>query len=821
MHNSRKITFATIAWLTVILGVCVSHASADETAKTTVDTPKLELRYFHANARVCLNASFGERLPDEAELEVLVRQANGPTVKVQAVTQLTPGGLAFGSVDVQGLAPGNYSVLMKATNNGQVIGRTTVATFTRRLPEPWMINTYGNEDIVLKGFEPLNAVGTTVTLWGRTYDFGNSIMPAQIINQGQAMLARPINWHARIQGEDYPLEVASMELVTASETRALYQGQGTLGDLSVTSDLLVEYDGFMKFKITFAPQAGPVEIEKLWMDVPLVPLQSTNMFHPTRRSGTWDKDWKDALRVIFTNTITLGTPDISLQWLTESDEHYFPVGNKEALATLDEKETRIFRNTVIGAAKQIKKPFTLTFALHAGPVRKRPTNWRGWTMKGRRHLNPARHTSVSFEYFRGWWSRAPGSLIPRKNSAGGPAVDLQDRIDGASMYFDGFRHFNEKDPEKRLPQWQNYEHEWQRMPPEIMVGTAPGWNQQGQDLNSSWSQWHIYNCYKLFSETGFRGLYYDSMSAPMTSINEGAGSGYIDEAGVRHPTSPIFSLRETQKRVYAIVHRFRPDDGIVIIHTASFIQLPVVSFCDIIYDGEMLSWVDLLPPNGNFFDTYRDDLFQMVFSCKNYGPIGGFHDMSGSPNYLDAPGVSQSAQMPNQRKLWAKWLMHDIHTYGGSTLGGEELLYLWLDQTFDIAGPDVRFHPYWDHDPAVKVIKGTWTPEGQEQDLASKYLATAYTKPGGQALVIVVRDAPNNYDGPVTVHVNLDRTKLGLPEGTLVSLELESLGRKTKGVIEGDVLKVPVAVDDFSAVIIKPAALERSTARHTEASITP
>ena len=77
-----------------------------------------------------------------------------------------------------------------------------------------------------------------------------------------------------------------MKLVTASETRALYQGQGTLGDLSVTSDLVVEYDGFMKFTITFAPTAAPVEIEKLWMDVPLVPLQSTNMFHPTRRSGT-------------------------------------------------------------------------------------------------------------------------------------------------------------------------------------------------------------------------------------------------------------------------------------------------------------------------------------------------------------------------------------------------------------------------------------------------------------------------------------------------------------------------------------------------------
>lgn len=801
MQNGRKVILGAIVWVAMSICGCASSATADNTGGATADKPKLTLRHFMANARVCLDANFDEGLPEEAEIEVLVRKASGPSAKVNAVVKLTPGGLGYGSLDIRALAPGQYTVVMRVTKDGKVIARTSEKSFTRTTPAEWMTNSYGNEDIVLKGFKPLNAVGTTITLWGRTYEFGNSIMPAQIINQGQPMLASPINWYARIKGKDYSLVVESMQLVSASRTRALYEGKGALGNLSVTAEMMIEFDGFMKFEITFAPEAMPLEIEKLWMDIPLVPLQSTNMFHPTRRSGTWDKEWKSPLKLIFTNTITLGTPDISLQWLTESDEHYYPVGNQEALATLDEKQTRIFRNTVIGAAKRIKKPFTLTFALHAGPVRERPANWRGWTMNGRHYLDPKRHISVRYKYFQGWWSRTPGDLIPRAGST----LNLKDRIDGTSMYFNGFRHFNEKDPQKRLPEWQKYEKEWQRVPPEIMVGTAPGWNQQGQDLNSSWSQWHVYNCYKLFSMTGFRGLYYDSMSAPMTSMNEAAGSGYVDETGVRHPTSPIFSLRETQKRIYAIVHKFRPEDGIVIIHTASFIQLPVVSFCDIIYDGEMMSWVDLLPPNGNYFDTYRDDLFQMIFSCKNYGPVGGFHDMSASPNYIDKPGVSHAAQMTNQRKLWAKWLMHDIHTYGGSTLGGEELLYFWLDHAFDLTGSDVKFHPYWDRHPAVKAIKGTWTAAGKELDLASKYSATAYTRSGGQALVIVVRDAPNNYDGPVTVHVNLDRTKLGLPEGALVSLELESLGRKTKGVIEGDMLKVPVAVDDFSAVIIKPA----------------
>jgi len=797
-------------------GVFMPRASAqenrdDRTGRAAADKPKLGLRHFIANARVCLDANFGEGLPEDADIKALVRKADGSPVKVNAVMNLTPGGLGYGSLDVKKLAPGKYDVVVTVTTkDGRVFARTSVESFERTEPEEWMTNTYGKEDIVIQGFKPLKAEGLAVALWGRRYDFGNAVMPVQITNQGREMLARPINWFVRMAGPDYPLRTKEMNLISATETRAVYKAKGAIGPISVTADIIVEYDGFMKFDITFDPGTKPVTVKKLWMDIPLVPAQCTNFFHPTRRSGAWEETgWSMPLKLTLSNAVTLGTPDISLQWITESDEHFYPREHKEALQAFEDKGARVFRVNVISQPKRVSKPFTLVFALHAGPVRPRPAGWRGWTMSGRRYLDPERHTSVQYNYFHGWWSRAPGDLIPRKGPDGGPAVKLKDRIDGASMLFCGFRHFTEKDPEKRLPEWEKYEKEWQRVPVEIMVGSAPGWNQQSQDLNSSWSQWHVYTCYKLFSATGFRGLYYDSMHAPAVSMNEGAGSGYVDEKGVRHPTSPIFSLRETQRRVYAIVKHFRPDDGIVIIHTASTIQLPVVSFCDIIYDGEIMGWLDLVPPGGNYFETFRNDFFQMIFSCKNYGPVGGFHDMTASPNY-DKPGVSRAIQMVNQRKLWAKWLMHDIHTYGGSTSGMEELLYFWLDNSFDIADPQVKFHSYWQPNPAVKVLRGYWAPIINEQSLdrASRMWAVAYSKPGA-VLVIVVRDAPNNYDGDITVEVQLDRKQLGLPDGPLKSFELETLGRTEKGVLEGDILKVPVRVDDFSALIIKPATTHR------------
>jgi hypothetical protein len=776
------------------------------TASSTLhENPALRMDWY-SDVRVKISADFGWHVPDGATAVAEVTGEDGASAGVRVPLNLTSvTDTNYGFLDVKPLKPAAYSVQAKLLRSGETIAQTAEEKLEiGETEKEWLTNTYGQEDIVIQGFKPLKAEGTTVVLWGREYDFGDSIMPAQITNQGRKMLARPINWFARTAGPDYALRTREIKLVAARETRAVYEAKGAMGPLSVTAEITVEYDGFMKYEITFDPGAKPVTVEELFMDIPLVPRQCTNLYHPTRREATWTNGWKSPFMLAQTNSITLGTPDICLQWMTESDQHYYPQEYGEVLETLEERGARIFRTNVIGESKRIEKPFTLTFALEAGPVRPRPANWRGWVMNGRRYLDPALHTSVSFNYFVGWWSQTPGSLIPRESF---PVEELKDRVDGTSMHFAGFRHFEEKDPKKLLPEWEKHESEWLRVPRCIHDGEydswpAPGFNHKFIDPNSSWGQWHVYNCYKLFSETGFRGLYYDNYYPP-ASMNEAAGSGYIDENGTRRPVNPIFSQREIHRRVYAIVKRFRPDDGLVIIHTSVTTLLPIVSFCDIIYDGECMCWNDLVPPGGNFFDTFRNDFFQVLFSCKQYGPIPAFHDETG---YYLAKVGGIVATMPKQRQLWAKWLTHDIHAIAGlNNPNAEALLCFWLDD-FGIADPDVTFHPYWEASPAVKVLRGKrppFTPESLDGE--SKMWAVAYSKPG-KVLVVVVRDAPNDHSGTVTLEVELDRKRLALPEGPLTSMDLETLSRTRKGVIEGNVLKVPVGVDDFSAVVIKPEA---------------
>ena len=591
-----------------------------------------------------------------------------------------------------------------------------------------------DEDVVLPGFEPLNAGINDVNMWERIYHFNGAVMPTQITNQDADMLADPINWYLKSGSPTYSLQAVSSVLAYSSPTRALYKTTGTLGGFSVSGNVLVEYDGFMKFDLEFTPTSGSVVADKLYMDIPFAPSCATNMFYPLRRSGKWDNTWDSNIVYTQTNVITIGTPDICLQWLTESDQYYYPAGSLTALETFDDPNgTHVFRMNVINSTKTVTSPFKLTFALQAGPVKARPANWRAWTMSPvKAEADPNLYNNIGYYYV--WWARSPGETIPRRGFPVEPNEGLYaNEIHVASAHFAGYRSYEETDPNVWLPEWQIHQNEWLRIPTIWEDQSCPGWANAYVDTDSSWSQWHVDNTNQLFSLTGMRGLYYDDWRQG-PSINELAGSGYRDEQNVLHATQPIFSQRELHRKVYAIVKKNQPDDGMVIIHTASATFLPIVSFCDVIYDGEIMIWTDMVPPAGDYFRTYTNDLFQAAFQSKQFGPVFGFHDMTtqqfGSypeivgPNYLD---------MSNQRKLWSILLTHDIHMQCAFTSLEEVNEFPWL-HSFGMAEPNVVFHPYWETDPAVEV-------DGSQEPQAHLW-ASAYSKPG-KALAVVVRDAPN------------------------------------------------------------------------------
>jgi len=191
--------------------------------------------------------------------------------------------------------------------------------------------------------------------------------------------------------------MSEFKLDSVKDTRAVFKGKGRLGSLAVSAEVMVEYDGFIKFNLSFAPTRKQVSIDKLYMDIPFKPEQSDLMYYHTRTRAFWDNKWHSHLKQPAMNVMTFGTADIILQWMTESDQYYYPVDDKGQLSTFTQNNAHVFRTNIIGSKKRISKKFDLTFALQAGPVKARPKDWRSWTMKGRKFLVPGKHKDINYK----------------------------------------------------------------------------------------------------------------------------------------------------------------------------------------------------------------------------------------------------------------------------------------------------------------------------------------------------------------------------------------------------------------------------------------
>lgn len=770
------------------------------------DPGRLHVALINSRRQIRLLAS-AEVLPaPDATAWGVICDADGKRLK-EVRLPWSAKGADYTLVPLEGMADGNYTAVAEfRSQDGTVLGLTAPTAFSLTPPEEWLGNTLGIEDKVLPGLFPMETGEDEIRFWGRTLTgFAKSVFPSSIVNQGHEMLTRPITWQWEGPGgTKSSLEFDSVTRISSSQTKALYQADGHLGQFAVHCELLAEYDGFMRYKMTFEPPQAGLETASLKMVIPLVPQESTLFFIPEMRNAAWPANGASyAITPIYKNSApTIGNPERCLQFITESDQYFYPEDAPNALQLETAESEHVFSVAVIAAPFTVKDTISLDFVLQTGPVKPRPPHWRGWTyVPGQRaYLDPRLHKMVTSTYT--WWCRAPGEPIPGEGFPEPPDPTFRaGEIPFVSMHFAGYRDFKTADLQTRTPEWAKYEAEWQRNPKRINIGAPNGWNEQTVDTKAqSWGDWHIWCVDKLFRTTGIRGLYYDDW-VQGDSSNELAGSGYIGYSGTRRATRDIYNQREFHRRIFNLIKTYRPDDGIVTIHTSGCIFMPIVSFCDIIYDGEVMIWPDRIPPKGQYFDTYDKTIVQLNLSAKMYGPVQALHDMTSNQASTEI-GTWQQLMMYRQRQLWAILLANDIQVHGGFTQGADALRYIWLDH-FGIAEDDVQFIGYWDPKPVINFRKAYWDrPTGPDEDRTSTGYGSVYLRPG-KALLVLIRDADNNYYGPAKCEYEIDWERLGFSPDHIRLTDLESLGRTPKGTVDGNVLTVDVGVDDFSLVLVE------------------
>lgn len=104
-------------------------------------------------------------------------------------------------------------------------------------------------------------------------------------------------------------------------------------------------------------------------------------------------------------------------------------------------------------------------------------------------------------------------------------------------------------------------------------------------MNSEWSEILCAGLEALQEEYGFDGFYFDGTLEPRECLNSEHGCGYTDEHGNKHPTYPVFKVREFAKRIY----RLASEKNLTInFHPSGCRNLAVLGFCSSLFEGEFI-----------------------------------------------------------------------------------------------------------------------------------------------------------------------------------------------------------------------------------------
>ena len=251
------------------------------------------------------------------ELQVGFRGARSVTVAhAMALIVLTAAGVA-GPVAVWGLVEGSSRVQEKS------------------LPQPsWIGSQAGVSDEVLAPWTPLvvrtksddrGDTVVSVSCWDRTYEFGGQPFLIQVHSGGRPLLRDSVRLNVGAAGRVLEWESGRVEVIENTPARVRLAQSATAGTLSFSAEILLEYDGAVRFDWKLEPR-GPLEVDELVFEIPLRPEHARYIDKlPRRRGGKHGRAGllpAQGYRSSFQPFIWLGDEERGLAWFCESDEDW-------------------------------------------------------------------------------------------------------------------------------------------------------------------------------------------------------------------------------------------------------------------------------------------------------------------------------------------------------------------------------------------------------------------------------------------------------------------------------------------------------------------
>ncbi|MHC5055281.1 MAG: glycoside hydrolase domain-containing protein [Planctomycetota bacterium] len=658
-------------------------------------------------------------------------------------------------------------------------------------------DSYGERFTVSPPFTPIRVRRRTFEVVGRRIEMRGAL-PEQITSKGEELLAAPVNLVAVVQGRKVPARVTRrLTLGKRDDARAEFTGSYEFAGLDIDLSGYIDFDGMIFYELAAKPAprspdspplltGGAGVIQRLYLPIP-VKNERARYYHST--AGGWSgafgiiedegdgRLWSSEGFADFVPYVGLSDDERGIQWFADND-HDWALGDDAPCAEIVRRRgvTELRVNLVRASGppwalgEGFERAFSAKFGLIAFPVKPMPRGWRNANLDFGRHgenpisfffgpghggcpvdphdsaklckilnvdtkgrnpdevlalappgslakpsTDPAYKEYLTKTFGHKFRETVHGNQLAAKRLAADPGSVRRCWFFNAKMYFEG----------NRSPAFRAFfPGEWQLDPPSGWFHLTP--TESYQDFFS----FHMGVWHKHWS---MPGLYFDEVYlAPDRNVFNGNGKVMPD--GTVRPSVPLMRQRRFMRRMRQL-YVDNDRTPFIWVHTSNYMAPHAISAVDVAMFGE-----DKAPtPFSDVMDTISPVLMRTIGRSQKFGFVPVWMNQAGRG---DGSGPRASFFT---RQCYGWCWMHDTSPeYHTSTRGRPlvEVRHAW-----GIEERDVEFVPYWDHGGALKTS-------------APAFLVSAWTRPGGKALLHVMN--MNRADGRDSVTVMLDAAALGL-----------------------------------------------------------
>jgi hypothetical protein len=641
------------------------------------------------------------------------------------------------SLNIATLPPATYTIEISFLD---VYGNTLVSPLTESYtrygtaPSAWANNQIGITTAVPAPWTPMTVSNNSVHCWGRDYIFQNNLLPSQIVSQGKNLLISPMRLAGTVAGQSVEVSNVTLNWVEQQDNKVRLITSGQLGPISISAEILIEYDGFMWIKLMLNSSAS-TSLDQLFIEIPLTKAYATlRNFGDYRmeRSGilpdsAFSKDLRE--KPIF----WLGCEEVGVQWFAEGLANWSLQDFAQSIVVTPQSDRVLARLNIIDASVPLQGSKEIDFGFQATPVKPQPAGWRSWRFDTDYSTTLPSNIIQWYTEWTELFNYPDLSQITQKGwnipsyTPRGITVCPYLALSSATPHSPEYAYYGEL--------WRTDPSPWGRELTDSPLD--PQTREWAHYLvcgdSSDYRDFYLWKLQTAVTNVGLKGAYFD-YGVPFRCQNGLHGCGWHDGQGALQRTYPILGTRELAKRIYVMMKQQDPN-ALLLYHMSGEVAMPVHAFADVMVDGENLTGP--LEPELNYYNILPLDKFKAEYMARQWGPV-----VSMIPEFRRAASFANktwpSAESPKAvDHLIGLSLVHDgvLWPYWGVNLDK-----LWQVFNEFVWNDQVQFLPYWNNSNHVTIL----SPQ------LSDIVVSIFERP--ERIMVVPL---NNIDNDITLRIQL------------------------------------------------------------------